>query len=134
MKRDLDLQRNILFYVEDDFEPGDFAYCEISIDTYDAKVVEEHCSLLIQAGYINSADRRSHSIEMDGIYVGNLTNAGYDFFDKIRQDTIWNKTKDIIVKKGLPLIPQTIGKIASAIIESTVEGVTSAILKNNGIG
>ena len=132
MKRDMDLQRKILFHVEESYEPSDFPCCEVQIDGYAPNVIKEHCTLLIDAVLLNQANRNALDLSMSGVYVGNLTNAGYDFLDKIRQDTVWNNTKEIIVKKGLPLIPQTIGKIASAIIESTAEGVAKAILEKSG--
>ncbi len=52
--------------------------------------------------------------------------------DKIRADTVWNKTKSVIGEKGLPLVTGTIKTISTAIITAAAEGVTNSILKNNG--
>ena len=65
-------------------------------------------------------------------FVGNLSNAGYDYLDKIRNDTIWNKTKKIIKEKGLPMVTGTINMIASAFITAMAEGVMNSIIKNGG--
>ena len=62
-------------------------------------------------------------------YVGNLTNDGYDFLDKIRQDTIWNKTKETITKKRLPLIVDVVKEVATGIISSMTEGTVKGLLK-----
>ena len=62
-------------------------------------------------------------------YVDNLTNDRYDFLDKIRQDTIWNKAKGTITKKGLPLIVDFVKKVATGIISSMTEGAVKGLLK-----
>lgn len=64
--------------------------------------------------------------------IGNLTSEGFDFLDKIRADTVWNRTKSVISEKGLPLITGTIKTISTAIITAAAEGVTNSILKNKG--
>lgn len=52
--------------------------------------------------------------------------------DKIRDNTIWKKTKDIIKDKGLPLVFETIKTISTAFITAATEGVTNSILKKGG--
>ena len=64
--------------------------------------------------------------------VNSLTSSGYDLLDKIREDTVWNKTKDVIKEKGLPMVTGVIKAISTAIITAVVEGVTNSILKNGG--
>ena len=130
MKRDMDLMRKILFYVEENYVPRDFAACEVLIDGYDSYIIKEHCNLLIEDGMlnpINSKTAKYLTLSHGGTCVGNLTNKGYDFLDAIREDTTWNKTKEIITEKGLPLIPKTIGTIASAVIKSITEGVVKGM-------
>lgn len=46
---------------------------------------------------------------------------GYDFMDKIREDTVWNNTKDIIKDKGLPMVADVIKEVSSALISSMIE-------------
>ena len=65
--------------------------------------------------------------------MGNLTSEGFDLLDKIRVDTVWNRTKSVISEKGLPLITGTIKTISTVLITATAEGVTNSILKNNGL-
>ena len=131
MKRDMNLWRKILFYVEEHYELGDFPMCDVEMEDYDEYIVREHCKLLIEAQLLNDLDPKTAKVltlSHGGIYVGNLTNAGYDFLETIRPDTIWNKTKETIAKEGLPLMIKTIGIVASSIIKSTTEGITKAII------
>ena len=39
VKRDMDLIRKILFYVEENYVPGEFPLCKISIADYDFYIV-----------------------------------------------------------------------------------------------
>ena len=45
MKRDMDLIRKILFYVEDNYIAGQIWISEITIEGYDANVITEHVLL-----------------------------------------------------------------------------------------
>ena len=42
------------------------------------------------------------------------------------------KAKDVITKKGLPLIFDTIKTISTAIVTAAAEGVANSIIKNGG--
>ena len=130
MKRDMDLIRKILFYIEENYVAGQGAI-EISIDGYSDGEIFEHCQLAYQNGLIQRPLDTS-TMEGSSCLVNNLTSEGYDLLDKIREDTTWNKTKAIVKQKGLPMVTGTIKTIATAIITATAEGVTNSILKNGG--
>ena len=61
--------------------------------------------------------------------VGELTWEGHDFLEKIRQDTVWNKTKEVITQKGLPMILDVVKEVSATVIASMTEGAIKA-LKN----
>lgn len=130
MKRDMDLIRKILFYIEENYVAGQGAI-NISIDGYSDGEIFEHCQLAYQDGLIQRPLNTSTTFG-NSCMVNNLTSSGYDFLDKIREDTIWNKTKAIMKEKGLPMVTGTIKTIATAIISAMAEGVTNSILKNGG--
>lgn len=52
--------------------------------------------------------------ELSSFCVGRLTWEGHDFLDKIRSETVWNKTKETIVKKGLPFVFDVVKELATA--------------------
>ena len=62
-----------------------------------------------------------------------MINEGDDYLDKIRNDTVWNKTKEVIAQKGLPLVIGTIKTISNAVISAMAEGVAKAIIENGGL-
>jgi hypothetical protein len=57
--------------------------------------------------------------------VGSLTWDGAEFLEKVRSDTVWNKTKEVIVHKGLPMALDVIKNV----VESIVSGIVSGALK-----
>ena len=132
MKRDMELVRKILFYIEENYVAGEKWLRNIDIEGYDYAVIMEHVVLAYENGLIQDIKDIS---TLGGIsyWIGNLSNAGYDFLDKIRSDTVWNKTKTAIKEKGLPMVTGTISTIANAFISAAAEGVANSILKSGGI-
>lgn len=132
MKRNPDLIREILFYIEQNYEAGEKWITSVEIEGYSDAVIAEHIVLAYQDGLIQAIKDVSSCSGME-YWTGNLTSAGYDFLDKIRDDSTWNKTKTVIAEKGLPMLTGTISTIANALITSATEGVANAILKKGGI-
>jgi len=127
MKRDMDLVRLILLKIEEhDVESS--SYESISIDGHSSREVFEHVRLMENAGLISD----THYDAACNACVQRITWSGYDYLDKVRDDSVWKKTKDVIKEKGLPLIFDTIKTIASALITATAEGVANSIIKNGG--
>lgn len=131
MKRDMDLVREILLQIEKQYISTTITNLEI--EGYDMATVAYHCKILHEEGLIS--DYRAQYANGDIYYfgVGALTWKGNDYLDKVRDNSIWEKTKDTIKKKGLPLVFDTIKTISTAFITAAAEGVANSILKNGGI-
>lgn len=130
MKRDMDLVREILLQIEKQYIST--TIYDLEIQGYDMPTVAYHCKILYDAGLIS--DYKAQYADGDIYYfeVGALTWEGNDYLDKIRDNSIWRKTKDTITQRGLPLALDTIKTVATAFITAAVEGVTNSILKNGG--
>ena len=121
MKRDMELVRKILFSIEEEYD-GESLYC-LRVDGYDKITVVEHCKMLYEHGLINEfIPIQADNGPVIVFYVGNMTWDGYDLLEKIREDTVWNKTKDVITQKGLPMVVDVIKDVASGVISAIVEG------------
>ena len=131
MKRDMDLVRRILFEVE---KLPPLTARRIEIEGYSMNEVAYHCEMLYRYGLI----KRYHGDEIDQLdgvidfWAEDLTWQGHDFLEKIREDTVWNKTKRVMKDKGLPFVLETINIIASSFITAAAEGVANSIIKNGG--
>ncbi len=132
MKRDMELIRKILFYIEENYIPGERWLQDINISGYNQATIMEHILLVHEAGFIQNIKDVS-TMSGTEYWVSNLSSAGYDFLDKIRNDTIWNKTKETIKEKGLPMLITTIGTVASAFVSAATEGAVAALLKSGGL-
>ena len=128
MKRDMDLIRKILFYIEENYIAGG-SYISVNIDGYSEGEIYEHCMLAYQGGLI-AEPLSTSTFSGKSCIVANLTNEGFDLLENIRQDTFWNKTKKVATEKGLPLIVSTIKTISTALITAATEGVANSILKS----
>ena len=131
MKRDMDLVREILLKIEENYVST--ALINLNIDRYDMETVAYHCKIMYEAGLISNYSSQNADNRLYIFRVGSLTWEGHDYLDKIRDNTVWNKTKTVIKEKGLPLVLDTIKTIASAFVTSAAEGVANSIIKNGGI-
>lgn len=119
MLRDMEVIRKILFAIEEQFV--DVAIYDLQIDGYDNKTVAYHCNLLYQAGLIKDYKAQYAENELYSFGVSALTWEGHDYLDKIRSETVWNKTKSVISEKGLPFMIETVREVASAVVSRMVQ-------------
>lgn len=130
MRRDMDLVRDILLEVEKQYVST--AIYNLKIEGYDTETIAYHCKILYEAGLISDYKAQYADNTIYSFGVGSLTWDGNDYLDKIRDNSIWKKTKDVIVKKGLPLVLDTVKTISTAFITAATEGVANSIIKNGG--
>lgn len=93
----MDLIRIILLKLEEKENPLEDIPPE-AIEGYDSDLVSYHFKMLSEANLIEAIDAESF-----GNYrwiATNLTWFGHDFLDAAKNDTIWNKAKEIIKKHG----------------------------------
>ena len=107
----------------------DVALYNISIEGYDSKTVAYHCKILNDAGLISDYGAQFAGNELWSFGVGSLTWEGHEFLDKIRDDTIWSKTKTTILDNGLPMIFDVVKNVSATIISSMTKGAIRALYK-----
>ena len=125
MKRDMDLCRKILFAIEEQYV--DTALYGLEVEGYSIQQVAYHCKILHDAGLISNYKGYFASNRLYDFAVGSLTWDGHEFLDKIRQDTIWNKTKDVITQKGLPMVLDVVKEISQSIVATMVQGAIKGL-------
>ena len=130
MKRDMDLVREILLEIEKSYVST--AIRDLHIDGYDMETIAYHCKILHEVGFISDYKAQYADNKLYRFGVGSLTWEGNDYLNKVRDNTVWQKTKDVIKDKGLPLVFDTIKTISTAFITAAAEGVANSILKNGG--
>ena len=126
MKRDMELVRKILFAIEEQYV--DRIIYNLDIEGHTMAEIAYHCKILHEAGLVSDYGSKNADDHIYIFAVSSLTWDGCDYLDKVRQDTVWNKTKDVITKQGLPMILDVVKDVSTAVITSMTEGAVKAIL------
>ncbi len=126
----MDLVRLILLKIEEKSQTT--VIYNLKIEAYDTETIAYHCKILNEAGLISDYKAEYSNDEIYMFGVGTLTWDGNDFLDKIRDNSNWNKVKQTILKKGLPLAIDTIKIVSTAFITAAAEGIANSIMKNGG--
>ncbi len=95
MKRDPELIREILIEIEDCPADRQIRFCAEGGDDV-AKI--KHVELLIEAGYVKGHVQHYVSNTSPEAYVSGLTWEGHDFVSAVRDNSIWQKTKEHVLK------------------------------------
>ena len=96
MKRDIDLARKILLELEDTpYELGGF---DLELEGYSPNQIAYHIMLLNEAGLIEALNMSSHSGPK--WIPKRLTWAGHEFIEASRDESRWEKAKNIMKEKG----------------------------------
>jgi len=119
MRRDMDLVREILLFVEENIPDGEQVAVEISGRS--AAEVNYHIKLLHEAEFIEAID--TSSSDGDDWIVQRLTWKGHDFAEAARSNVLWAKAKQLIVEKGSAL---TVDAIFAALKIVAVAAFTAA--------
>jgi len=119
MRINLDLLREILKDVADHDGSCDLGSNNLIYDGISKETANHHIRILIDEGYLKAIDA-SDKLGLCYLVI-ELTMSGQSFFDKIENDTIWQKTKAIIANGA------TITGIAS--IEALVSSIVEDALK-----
>jgi len=112
MKRDPELIRHILIHIE---ETSDGLGCKpLVFEGYEENVVHYHCRLLSDSGFVRSSNLDTNY----GLFCmpQRLTMEGHDLLDTIRNDTLWNKFKELSKEHGLKVIFQVFTNNAAGIL------------------
>lgn len=119
MKRDLDLVRSILMYVEnanDEVDADDMATERWPIET-----VAYHVRLMAHHGLVDvSRDARDMNGDTIELIVAGITWDGQDYLDSIREPKVWGRVKKTLAgtvgSTTLDVVRQTASMVALAMV------------------
>jgi len=117
MKRDWDLIRKIVLTIED--APSGWAP-ELSFGGYSEAQVDYHAWLLINAGLAKGRDVSTKNSEAPEGMITNLTWAGHEFAEAIRNDNTWNKAMRTVKKKAGNITFDILKQLLSSIIKAAL--------------
>jgi hypothetical protein len=99
MKRDIELVRKLLLFFE---EKKDGRPVEVPpIDGYDKLTIKTHLVMLYDASLIRCEPTLSSTSDrVIEVLPFELTWAGHDFIQTMRDDNLWKKAKEYVLKPG----------------------------------
>lgn len=104
MRKNIDLIRYIMIYLEDEMKAGTI----YSIDNIDftkflndvnKDMINEHLMLLLDNEFIDAV-YAGNKFSPSTFVIKRITNKGHDFLDALRNDDIWNKVKEKATSVG----------------------------------
>jgi hypothetical protein len=101
MKRDPDLLRSILLYIEEHAPPQGGLQQRITVEGYDKPTIDAHTELLIEDGLV--AGQVIDGLNFKEIMVTKLTSAGHDAIEAAKNSDAWHRAKRIATEKGASL-------------------------------
>ncbi len=128
MKRNMDLCRDLLMFIEKEDRLTTSKVKTVIEKGYELNEILYHCQLLQEHGYVREFEYKGALGRLTFLDFSGLTWEGHDFIDKIRENTVWNKTKDVITQKGLPMALEVVQQVATAVITSMTQAAIHGML------
>ena len=101
MQRDMNLIREILKQTE--AQEHGYTTGNPDVDGYTDEQVAYHVYLMAQAGLVNATDVASMDSESPCALLLNLTWDGHEFLDATKDESIWSKAKETVLKPGVSM-------------------------------
>jgi hypothetical protein len=98
MKRDMDLVREVLIFIEE--HSHGFAPDSISIEKYSDEQVGYHCYLMEQAGLVYAKDQTTMADFSPNWTAVAMTWKGHEFLDNAKHQGSWQQAKEVVEKLG----------------------------------
>jgi Hypothetical protein (DUF2513) len=98
MKRDLELIRQLMLAIE--LKDTRFSTESIEIDGYDSSQINYHLQLLVEAELAVGKVLNYLGSERPTIVIEKLSWEGCNFLDDARNESVWQKTMEIVKDKG----------------------------------
>jgi hypothetical protein len=113
MKRDVDLSRAILAFIEEHSPAQGGLDKPLEIEGYDRPTVLAHAQLLIDDGLVDGKVLEALAGPVD-VVIRRLTSSGHDAIAAAKNDTAWQKAKKLATERGIPLTLSVLVQIVKA--------------------
>ena len=119
MKRDMELIREILFFVEESCDGTQYVSVEKAhLHERDSDIIYEHCRLLADKKLVIAT-----LTDDKQCYFDSLTWDGHDFLDNARNSTVWSATKKAAGQLSFGVFQEVLKQSAIEFAMNTLKGV-----------
>lgn len=124
MKRDMDLVRDILLFLEGRNSSAHVKSEAFPMEGRSASEIQYHLNLIYQAGFLNGEPIKSSTSErLISVLPFDLTWQGHEFLETVRDPEIWRKAKAGAASAGTASI-QFIWGVAKALLNNAIKEKT----------
>jgi len=116
MKRDMDLIRAMLLKAEEQPPYGPFTNMP-AFPGHSDDEMRAHAELAQEAGLIEA------EFMMVGFFIRRLTYSGHEFLDAAREDKLWNKAKETVIKNAGTLTMEAMKTALAALMQKAARGI-----------
>jgi len=110
-----------MLYIEDNLEYGYRLYVnELKLGNYEQQTIVYSADKLYEAGYIEALKKKTIDSDLPQIEVKAITWEGHQFLDNIRDNKVWENTKNILSKFSSVSIG-IISNVASQVITNIIK-------------
>jgi len=121
MERNWDTIREILLGLEEK-RPDKHTLRLSDFPTNRAAEISYHVELLMEAGLIHGQMSKTLSPDPSDFMAIRLTWSGHELLDAIKSDTIWRKTKESFISKGVSMTFDLVKSVAIDISAAYIKG------------
>jgi hypothetical protein len=100
MKRDMEVVRQILLFVESNQARPDQQIRSVQVDEVSDDTVTYHVRLLMEAGYLNGAPHVPPGRGAGPYWITGIAWQGHEMLDAVRDPEVWKQTKGALQKIG----------------------------------
>jgi Hypothetical protein (DUF2513) len=121
MKRDMDLIRDILLWIEAHVPPTTAKYPDII--GFEPEAIGYHLVLLLDGQYVIGSCMNTKTSAYPNVIVQRLSNTGHDYLDQIRDPEVWKNTKKAAESAG-GFTLELLGDLAKGFIKTQIKKQT----------
>lgn len=121
MKRDWDTIREVLIRLEEK-QPEEHTLGLSSFLEERAEEISYHMELLMEAGLVHGEMSKTIGAGPYDFIANRLTWQGHELLDAIKSDTVWSKTKERFVSKGISMTFDLVKSVAVDVGSAYLKG------------
>ncbi|MDO8586310.1 MAG: DUF2513 domain-containing protein [Armatimonadota bacterium] len=100
MKRDMELVRKLLLYIEDNHKYKPLHSQHVEIGDHSKQEIGYHLKIMAQGDLIDVQDITAMGHQAHRYFTDGITWCGHDFLDAVRDDNVWSHTKEAFKPVG----------------------------------
>lgn len=100
MKRDMELVRKLLLYIEENCMHDALHSSQISVDGYSSDEIAYNIHVMVGGGLLDVVDASAMGDRFGYYLIKGISWYGHEFLDSVRNEGVWSHTKEALRPVG----------------------------------